>query len=218
MKKMKKIILLMASIFTLISHGQEIKYGAKLGLNISSVSGDVSDAKPLIGVHLGGFAEIAISEKFAIQPELLFSTQGAKTKYSESDVNFGSYSEESKTKLNYLNLPVLAKYYVAEKFALLAGPQFGFLLSAKEDIIVTETFNGVTDSYSESYDAKDFYNSFALSFNIGASYSFTDKIFVDARYNLGLSSISKDFTDEFGDSYSANIKNNVIQFSVGYKF
>jgi opacity protein-like surface antigen len=215
---MKKTIFLMASIFTLVSYGQDIKYGAKLGLNISSVSGDVSDAKPLIGVHLGGFAEIAINEKFAIQPELLFSTQGAKTEYSESDVDFGSYSEESTTKLNYLNVPVLAKYYVAEKFALLAGPQFGFLLSAKEDYSVTETFEGVTDSYSESYDAKDFYNSFALSFNIGASYSFTDKIFVDARYNLGLSSIAKDFTDEFGDSYSANIKNNVIQFSVGYKF
>ena len=58
----------------------------------------------------------------------------------------------------------------------------------------------------------------SLSFNVGAAYAITENIFVDARYNLGLSSIAKDFTDEFGDSNSANIKNNVIQFSVGYKF
>jgi hypothetical protein len=214
---MKKIILLTASIFTLISHGQEIKFGAKVGLNISNFSGDVTNSKSLIGAQLGGFAEISISDKFAIQPELLFSLQGAKSEYSESDINY-SYSEESKTKLNYINIPVLAKYYIADKLAVLAGPQFGILMSAKEDFDVSETTSGITDSYSDSVDAKDFYKSLALSFNIGASYSFTDKLFVDTRYNLGLSSISKDFTDEFGDSFSANIKNNVIQLSVGYKF
>ena len=215
---MKKTIFLLVSLFTIVSNAQDINYGAKLGLNISSFSGDVSDSKALIGFHLGGFAEIKINDKFSVQPELLFSTQGEKFEYSESDVDFGSYSEEGKTKLNYLNVPVLAKYYVAEKFAILAGPQIGILMSAKEDISITETFDGETDSFSESIDAKDFYKSLALSFNIGASYSFTDKIFVDARYNLGLSSIAKDFTDEFGDSSSFKIKNNVIQFSVGYKF
>ena len=143
--------------------------------------------------------------------------QGAKSEYTETVLG-DSYSEESKTKLNYLNVPLLAKYYIADKFAILAGPQFGILMSAKEDFDVTETISGVTDNYSESADVKDFYKTLSLSFNVGATYAITENIFVDARYNLGLSSIAKDFTDEFGDSNSANIKNNVIQFSVGYKF
>jgi opacity protein-like surface antigen len=214
---MKKILFSAIFLATGFVNAQEIKFGAKVGLNISNFSGEVTDAKSLIGGQIGGFTEIAISDKFAIQPELIFSMQGAKTNYFESDVNY-SYSEASKTKLNYLNIPVLAKYNVNEKFSILAGPQFGILISAKEDFDVSETISGVTDSYSESVDVKDLYKTLSLSLNIGASYSITEKIFVDARYNLGLSSIAKDFTDEFGDSYSADIKNNVIQFSVGYKF
>jgi opacity protein-like surface antigen len=214
---MKKILFSAILLATGFVNAQEIKFGAKLGLNVSNFSGDVTDSKSLIGAQIGGFAEIAISDKFAIQPELLFSMQGAKTNYSETDVDY-SYSEASKTKLNYLNIPVLAKYSLSEKFSILAGPQFGILMSAKEDFDVSETISGVTDSYSESVDAKDFYKTLALSFNLGATYSITENIFVDARYNLGLSSISKDFTDEFGDSFSSDIKNNVIQFSVGYKF
>jgi opacity protein-like surface antigen len=214
---MKKILLSAILLATGFANAQEIKFGAKLGLNISNFSGDLTDAKSLIGAQLGGFAEIKITDKFAVQPELLFSMQGSKTSYSETDVNY-SYSENSKNKLNYLNIPVLAKFNVSEKFALLAGPQFGLLMSAKQDFDISETISGVTDNYSESVDAKNFYKSVAMSFNLGAAYSFTDNIFVDVRYNLGLSNISKDFTDEFGDSYSADIKNNVIQFSVGYKF
>lgn len=214
---MKKILLSTVFLFSALSYAQDVKFGAKVGLNISNLSGDVDDTKSLIGAHLGGFAEISISEKFAIQPELLFSMQGAKSEYSESDIDY-SYSEETKTKLNYLNIPLLAKYYVADKFALLAGPQFGILMSAKEDYEFSETLSGTTDSGSESIDAKEFYKSLALSFNLGASYSITENFFVDARYNLGLSSIAKDYTDEFGDSTSLKINNNVFQFSVGYKF
>ncbi|MBP6127860.1 porin family protein [Flavobacterium sp.] len=214
---MKKLLFSAILLATGIVNAQEIKYGAKLGLNISNFSGDVTDSKSLIGAQFGGFAEIKISDKFAFQPELLFSMQGAKSKYTETYLG-DTYSEESKTKLNYLNIPVLAKYYIADKFAVLAGPQFGILMSAKEDYDVSETYSGITDSYSESVDVKNFYKSLSLSFNLGASYSFTDNLFVDARYNLGLSSITKNYTDEFGDSYSSDIKNNVIQLSVGYKF
>jgi opacity protein-like surface antigen len=214
---MKKILLSAILLATVFVNAQEIKFGAKLGLNASNFSGDVTDSKSLIGPQIGGFAEIAISDKFAIQPELLFSMQGAKSEFSDSDFDY-SYSEKSKTKLNYLNIPVSAKYNLSEKFSVLAGPQFGILMSAKEDFDVSETISGVTDSYSESVDAKDFYKTLALSLNLGATYSITENIFVDARYNLGLSSITKSFTDEFGDSYSADIKNNVIQFTVGYKF
>ncbi len=214
---MKKILLSAVVLLSTISFAQDVKFGAKVGLNISNLSGDVEDTKSLIGAHLGGFAEISISEKFAIQPELLFSIQGAKSEYSESDIDY-SYSEETKTKLNYLNVPLLAKYYVADKFALLAGPQFGILMSAKEDYEFSETLSGTTDSGSESIDAKEFYKSLALSFNLGASYSITENFFVDARYNLGLSSIAKDYTDVFGDSTSFKINNNVFQFSIGYRF
>ena len=61
-----------------------------------------------------------------------------------------------------MNIPVSAKYNLSEKFSLLAGPQFGILMSAKEDFDVSETISGVNDTYSESADVKDFYKSLVL--------------------------------------------------------
>ena len=98
---MKKTIFLLASLFTIISNAQEIKYGAKLGLNISSFSGDVIGSKSLIGLQVGGFAEIKVNDKFAFQSELFYSTQGAKSEYSETDFDYTA-SQETKTVLNYL--------------------------------------------------------------------------------------------------------------------
>lgn len=111
----------------------------------------------------------------------------------------------------------MAKYYVSDKFSLEAGPQIGFLLSAKVDFEYTyrETFEGVTEIESESgsVDIKDEVKSIDFGFGFGAAYNFTDKLSLGARYTLGLTSIAKDFEGE-----SADIKNNVLQVSLGYKF
>jgi opacity protein-like surface antigen len=217
---MKKIILTVAAVFALsFANAQDIKFGAKAGLNISNFSGDIKsdfDTKSLIGLQIGGFAEIGISDKFAFQPELLFSMQGAKDEFSESFEGFSS-TGESTLKLNYLNVPLLLKYKLADKFSILAGPQVGFLMSAEDEFTFTETFDGETFSESGTEDVKDDYESLLLSFNVGASYSITDNLFVDARYNLGLSNLLKDQTFE-GETFSIDGSMNVLQFSVGYKF
>lgn len=98
---MKKIILsaiaIMAFAFT---NAQETRFGVKGGLNLTTFAGgNYWDAKSLVGFHVGGFAEIKVIERLAIQPEVLFSTQGAKL--DDLDVN---------SKLNYINVPVLAKF------------------------------------------------------------------------------------------------------------
>ncbi len=77
---------------------------------------------------LGVVAEIMVSDMFAVQPELIYSSQGSD--YEESDEGFDF---SGTVKLDYLNIPVMAKYYVAEGFSVEAGPQVGFLLSAKDE-------------------------------------------------------------------------------------
>ncbi|WP_291118199.1 porin family protein [Flavobacterium sp. UBA6135] len=218
---MKKILLSALALMAFgFSNAQEVSYGVKGGLNLSNLAGDIEDAKSLFGAHVGAFAEIKITDKFSVQPELLFSMQGAKQEYTYFE-SFDGFSitetEKSTLKLGYLNLPVMAKYYVNDKFSLEAGPQIGFLLSAKVDYEYTyrETFDGVTETESESgsYDIKDEVKSIDLGFGFGAAYKFTENLSVGARYTLGLTSIAKDF-----DGESADIKNNVLQVSIGYKF
>ncbi|UGS21864.1 porin family protein [Flavobacterium cyclinae] len=209
---MKKMIFsALALVVFGVSQAQEIKYGAKAGLNISNVSGDIENNKPLIGAHLGAFVEVKLTDKFAFQPELLFSMQGVKIDYSESAVDY-SYSYKEDNKINYLNVPLMAKYFATEKLFLEAGPQIGFVLSAKSDIEETETFMGITDSFSGDVDIKDNLKSVDFGLNFGLGYEFTSQFFASARYNVGLTNINN------ASGSSADLKNGVVQFSFGYKF
>ncbi|MBP1224741.1 porin family protein [Flavobacterium sp. 1355] len=198
---MKKIMLTAAAVMAFaFSNAQETKFGVKGGLNIANLGGDVEDTSSKIGFHVGGFAEFKISDKFAIQPELLFSTQGAKTEWSDEGVRV-----EEKLNLSYLNIPVMAKFYVAEKFSLEAGPQIGFLLSAKSKVEAGD--------FSDEVDVKDAYESIDFGVNFGAGYDFTENLSAGVRYNLGLSNIAK---TEDGEDFKMN--NSVFSVSVGYKF
>ncbi|CAM3756983.1 porin family protein [Flavobacterium gelidilacus] len=213
---MKKLLFAAVAVFTLANvNAQDMNFGAKAGLNVTTLTGDVEDANSLIGAHVGVFAEFKISDKFSFQPELLFSMQGAKEKYSGTETfggNTYSYTEEAKLKLSYINIPLMAKYYVAEKFSLEAGPQIGFLISANGDYEYSETLNGTTSSESTSEDVKDSFKGVDFGLNFGFGYDFTEKLSLGARYNLGLGDIND------VDGSDAKINNAGFQVSVGYKF
>ncbi|HLF53511.1 porin family protein [Flavobacterium sp.] len=209
---MKKVILSVAALFAFgFVSAQDVKFGIKGGVNFATLTGDVEDTSMKVGFNVGGLVEIKVSEKFSVQPELLFSTQGAKEEYSETS-GADSYKVENNLNLGYLNIPIMAKYYVVDKFSLEAGPQFGFLMSAKSDYTETQTVGGVTSTFSEEVDVKDDMNSVDFGINFGAGYDFTENISAGVRYNLGLS----DITDEQEDNFE--MKNSVIALSIGYKF
>lgn len=213
---MKKILLFASfTVFALTTiQAQEMSFGVKGGLNFAKVSYSESEAPKmdmLTSFHIGAFLEYPITSEFSIQPELLYSAQGAK--YSESESYEGmTYSVEMKLKLAYLNIPVMAKYYVMDNLSLEAGPQIGLLLSAKADGKMS--YSGMGDGVSESYsqDVKDNFKKIDIGVGLGASYHLDMGISIGARYVLGLADISDD-----GEG-SGSVKNNVIQVSVGYTF
>lgn len=206
---MKKNILIVALVLVFgVSNAQKAKFGIKGGMNISNWAGDTDgmDVKSKIGFNVGGFAEIKLSDKFAIQPELLYSAQGMKLDNIPLDIEGSDYSVDSTFKLVYINIPVMFKFYVAEKFNLEAGPQVGFLTSAKVKVTV-DGFGSSTESVKENFESVDF------GLNFGAGYYFTEHFFANARYNLGLSNIAK---TEGGENTTIN--NSVFSLNVGYKF
>lgn len=201
------VVIIAVAFFTFNNaNAQDVKFGVKAGLNLANFStseSEISDElKPLTGLHLGGFVELGLSDQFAIQPELLFSMQGAKADYEEE-----GYSETGKTKLSYLSIPVLAKIYFTPELYLEVGPQLGFLLSAKS--IYEISFQGVEETEEEVIDEGLESIDFGLGF--GGGYFFTDNLFLGARYNLGLTNIDAE-TDEI------TVKNSVINVSLGYRF
>ncbi len=178
----KKITLFVAVALIAISASAQLEFGVKGGVNLANLGGDVNDTKMKIGFMVGGFANYAVNDQLSVQPELMFSQAGCK---------YDAGGDTYKIDLNYIVLPVMVKYSFGA-INLQAGPQFGYLLSAKDD----------------GTDIKDGMKSIDLGLNIGAGYQM-DKIGIEARYNLGLSNIN-DGTGE--------IKTNGIQVLVSYKF
>jgi opacity protein-like surface antigen len=168
---MKKIFL--ATVLFLATsasiQAQLVKFGVKAGVNFANQTGDAFDApeidkEGITSYHAGVVAEIKLLDRFAIQPELLYSTQGATYK------NAG---EEFKNELGYLSIPVMAKFYLTDSFSLEVGPQASFLLSEKDNVNFEDA------------------ETFEFGVNAGLGYKLTENFFVQGRYGLGLTDASK---------------------------
>jgi len=193
---MKKILVLIIISSSLSLSAQKSKkdegitLGLKGGLNVSNFAGDIKDNTFRTSVHVGVFSEIMISDKFSLQPELLYSGQGFSGR---------AIPGFSRSKYDYINLPVLAKIYIAEKISIEAGPQIGFLVSAK---------NRTTDDNVKIQDQK----TVDFGLNIGLAYDLKNGMFFQTRYNLGLSNVNSGT-----NSNAVKYTNSVIQVSVGIK-
>lgn len=205
---MKRIILTAAAVFAFgLANAQEVEFGIKGGLNLANFEGDLEglEMKSKAGFHVGGFVAVKLSDKFTFQPEVMYSTQGAKADNIQQDVNGTVYNADVDFNLAYVNVPLMLKYYAADKFNIEFGPQVGFLTAAK----VKATVDGI----SAEQDAKDQFESVDFGVNLGAGYDFTEKLSAGVRYNLGISNIAK---TEPGDD--SKVKNAVFSVSLGYKF
>jgi len=171
-----KIYLTIASFILILTNAinaQHINMGFKGGLNLYTINSDNnSESKLKAGFNVGLIGHIHIKSHFAIQPEVVFSTQGYKYNLSSGDVE--------SLNLNYINIPVLFQYMFNNGFRLQAGPQLGILVGAH------------SKNNNNSIDTKDNFNPLDLSIAAGVSYVHPPSGFgVDARYNFGISNINK---------------------------
>lgn len=177
---MKKILI--AAIMVLggyTAQAQGLDLGIKAGANFATLNGvDGIDTKSVTNWHAGAALELGLTPSFAIQAEGLFSSQGAKVEGSDD------------IKLDYINVPVLAKFYILpEKVSIMAGPQFGFLIS----------------------DDRELNKSTEVALSGGIEAKIIGGLFAQARYNVGLTKVND-------DTISGDIKNGVFQVSVGWYF
>ena len=187
---MKKVIILPVVLFICgIVSAQTFQFGPKAGVNIANFSNGDYTNNTRVGFHLGGFVSLAAGKTFAIQPEVLFSTQGTKIDDANSPVK--------EFKANYLNIPVLAQLRTNGGLYLETGPQAGLLLTAETD--------------DES--VKDLYKSLDWSWVFGLGFRSKLGLGLDARYNLGLTKIG-----DSGTEFEKNAKNSVIQIGVFFAF
>ena len=194
---MKKVIFTIAALLmcTSISFSQvesdksntNLRLGIKGGLNLANIGGNATGLSSRSSFHLGMFTELSVTKQFLLQPELVYSSQGAQRSAGNNPIQY-----------NYLNLPVIMKFRTFESFHVDFGPQFGFLLNAK-----SEQPDGTVITLDDAN------NSFDLSLAAGFGYDYGDFNF-NFRYNLGISNTSK-------NSDNGSFPNRVLQVSIGLR-
>lgn len=191
---MKKTVLLFAFVFCfgLVAQAQDDDLtltkptvGVKGGLNFANIGGDASGVSSRTAFHLGLFSEFWLSGTSILQAEFIYSSQGAKTDNGDNPIRY-----------NYVNVPLIFKFYVSEGFHLDFGPQFGVLVGAE------------VQSNNITVDVKDELNTFDVAAGLGLGYDFGSADF-SLRYNLGLTNTAEDSGDE-------TFPNRVIQVSLGF--
>lgn len=228
MKKLLFIVLAITTCYTINAQedqtqNEKVKFGVKAGLNIANATGngvdlftDGKNSSSRLGISIGAVMEYSISDKFSLQPELFYSQQGFK-------------GEDVTVKLDYINIPLLAKYNMSDEFSVLVGPQIGFLLSSKSD--VKEIERQPLKSVAVETDLKEFFSKTDFGLNVGLAYQLDNGFGINTRYNLGLKDIfdfnspiediqadkskSKSQIAEDGDFV---IKNSVFNLSIFYAF
>jgi hypothetical protein len=187
---MKKALFFLFILHTITVNAQ-LRFGLKGGVNISNFTGgdfNTIETNSLVGFHAGALLHWKFGH-WVLQPEAVFSTQGAKLTNGGVDSNF---------KISYVNMPVVLQYETDGGFYLEAGPQVGFKLS--EDIPNTTI--------------EDFAKSTDLSIALGLGYHSKMGLGIGGRYNVGVSKVG-DFDSA---NISPDFKNGVIQISIFYTF
>lgn len=170
---MKKLLLCAAiAVFGLANMNAQSQFGVMAGYtNITAKAkySGMSISNSESGFFIGGVADFTISEQFHIQPEVLYANA---------------------SEANFLYVPVLAKYMVADGVGILAGPQANFILE----------------------DVAEGYNSFGIDLTFGANYKITNNFFAEARYGFEITNR----VSEGGSDVKGNY--NTLHIGIGYMF
>ena len=205
---MRQIVLIFICVSMFGVSNAQISYGVKGGLNLShDVWHDLTYvSKFKTGFHAGGFAGFPIAGKLSIQLELMYSAQGSKSSYVNTQYEkftddngqvsyLPTYTHvDSISTLHYLNFPVLIKCTTGSGFYGETGPQGGFLMAVKTTPAHDNTFG-----FNDRVD-------FSWVFGIG--YKSSSKFGIDLRYNFGLTSL-------FWES-GRYVNNNALQLGLSY--
>lgn len=197
MKKLSALVVALIASVSMMAQGTWT-LTPKVGITASCISGmssfhydGIASFDPDYRVGFTGGAEFGykFNSRWALTFGAMYSMQGY-----EYNANIAGYKKDIGVTTHYINVPVLANFYIVKGLAVKLGIQPGFLVAANEDNI------------------KDNMNTVDFSIPVGISYDFDCGLVLDARYNCGITNVYKD------SYYNNSNTNDVFSFTVGYKF
>lgn len=236
MKNSKSLcsIILVLSLAQTVSQAQmritfdNMRYeiGLKQGLSIPYIHNSAAwtNQGDRTGFHFGAYASIR-SGKVAVQPEIVFSRQQHTYSFPLTDpTTLISTPLNFATNFDYINVPIIFKYYVTGGLNLQAGPQFSWLFNGASSITAWNYFasrqGNLFLSAPTSQRMSDFVRSSDIAVAVGLGWDLPNGLNFTARYNMGLIDMNKQSQVGFSDMESSfatrEAKNHVLQISMGY--
>ena len=193
MNKITLIIILLFTTISVNSQDSKIKFGIKSGINSSKYTPEnyvgnirLADYQGKLGIYIGSFLNVKISEKLKFQPELLYFNQGTKIILEDITLTdaqgnvIGMGNIESKISESTISLPIILQYFVSNKFYFEGGIQLGYIINRKEEITKNPFPQFTTGNSNMNYDKFDF------GFNIGIGLSLLENMRINTRTFLGI--------------------------------
>ena len=191
------VAVILVTVASASSASAQIGYGARAGVNFANVSFDGDDEVPSdgrIGALAGVFATVPLGGWLTVQPEAIYTVKGASVEVAEISSDYI---------VDYLEVPVLARFHLRSNIYLAAGPSMALRLRARS----RTAFGGST----EELDLDDDVERFDLGV-VGAIGVEFGRWLVDGRYTHGLSDTDADTSD------AVKIRNRVFSISGGIRF
>lgn len=215
----------------------EVLIGGRTGMNIGSFRWDAAtrnnsnvNTKSSIGPHVSFVTVVKFAHWFGLQAEAGYVQRGAKAVFDADNlqgqneqgqtVTVKDYHEELLYKVNYIDVPLLARFQLgSDKFAFVGklGPTFSLALNGtgrntvsysdaqgKEQPTIQNT-NKL--NFDKDFNRFDIGATVALGTEIGAG---PGAVIFDLRYILGITDASK------AKKIDDRVKNRSFQIGIGY--
>lgn len=211
MKKVKAsilIVLLSFGVFSAIAQDTNpLRIGVKGGVNFSNFRVDeVADNNVKVGLNLGLFAKLPVSDAFSLQPELLYSSKGSKLAYDNFLMGEGEY----RFNFNYLELPVLAVFNIGEHFNIHVGPYVGYLANVNiKELDGDGSIQDIADLKEDDFNRFDY----GLAGGIGVDFN---GFIAGVRYSYGLADVGK--SGKIAGEFVDDSKNSAATIYIGFGF
>ena len=170
-------------------------FGPKIGVDYTHYWGKYHMHGGQLNYQAGLFMEYRFNNKFSIAPEVVFAAQDFDVVYADN--------------LNYINVPVMLKFYVCPSLSIDFGPQLGINVYHKCTVKGKDGHKDYKKTYDTDAQSVDF------GIGLGLTYNITKDVFVQGRYTMGLTDAYEKF---LGATYPINSKNGNAQIAIGYRF
>jgi hypothetical protein len=223
MNTTKKLMTLLLAMLPCMSASAQVQFGAKVGLDLTNFWGKDVDHHLVLNYQAGLVMEWQFNPYFGIGPEVVFAAQGGQEKTIDRGMNGSLLEVDERYHMNYINVPVMFKYYPTQDFSIDFGPQIGFNVYSKSTVGEHKT-----DNHKNMTHAVDF------GLGLVCTYELDKNAFIQVRYTLGLTKAFKEehypiyyFTMDYpegvadypeGDIINNYRKNGNIQLAFGMKF